>query len=124
MKRLIPACVLLIFVITSYLIGYYYISKTCDTANELLNQCVDIYKSDSNAYKNAKKLEEFWGEREGTLSVFANHGDIDQIELAISSLVVHSNSPDNKIFYEYSSTVKTLLHQLQEDSKPSMHSIL
>ncbi len=124
MKRLIPAAILLIFVITAYITGYFYTTRTCDTASEMLNECITIYKSDKNAHNSAKELEKFWGEREGTLSVFANHADIDQIELAIGSLVVYSNSPDNKIFYEYSGTVKTLLHQLIEDSKPSMHSIL
>ncbi len=124
MKRLIPAAILLVFVVASYLTGYFYTIKTCEAANEILSECIDIYESDKNAYKSAKELENYWDEKEGVLSIFTNHADIDEIELAISSLVVYSNSPDNKIFYEYSSTVKTLLHQLVEDSKPSMHSIL
>lgn len=124
MKRLIPAFILLIIVVLVYYLGYSYTLSTCNKADELLNNCNNIYQNDNNAYKSAKKLEEFWSKREGKLSVFANHSDIDQIELAISSLVVYSDSPDNKIFYEYLSTVKTLLHQLKEDSKPSMHSIL
>ena len=124
MKRLIAAGVLIIFVVSTYLTGYFYIKNTCDTANALLKDCIEIYKTDKDATKSAKKLNDFWSKNEPLLSVFANHSSIDEIELAISSLENYSDSPDNKIFYEYSSTVETLIHQLMEDTKPSMHSIL
>lgn len=124
MKRLIAAAVLLVFVITVYVTGYIYITKTCETAKDMLNDCINLYKDNTDAEESAKKLEKFWNEKEGTLSIFANHEHIDDIELAISSIVIYSNTKNNKIFYDYSSTAKTLLHQLIEESKPSMHSIL
>ncbi len=124
MKRLIAATILFIFVTASYITGYAYINKTCKTANRLLEECINIYDDNNNAYSATEKLNNFWSEKEGTLSVFANHSSIDEIELAISSMLVYSDKKDNEIFYEYSSTVKTLLHQLLEDSTPNMHSIL
>ncbi len=123
MKRLIAAAILLIFVIASYLTGYAFINNTYKTANRLLEECINVYKSDNNAYNATKSLKNYWDEKEGLLSVFANHSNIDEIELAISSMLVYSDTKDNEIFYEHSSTVKTLLHQLLEDSKPNMHSI-
>lgn len=123
MKRLIAATILFIFVVVSYLTGYAFINSTYKTANNLLEECISVYETDNNAYNAAKNLKNFWEEKEGLLSVFANHSSIDEIELAISSMLVYSNTKDNEIFYEYSSTVKTLLHQLLEDSKPNMHSI-
>lgn len=123
MKRLIAATILFIFVVASYLTGYAFINSTYKTANNLLEECISVYETDNNAYNAAKNLKNFWEEKEGLLSVFANHSSIDEIELAISSMLVYSNTKDNEIFYEYSSTVKTLLHQLLEDSKPNMHSI-
>ena len=124
MKRLIAAGILFVFVITVYVFGYVYITKTCDAATDLLNECGELYNKNEDAQNCAKKLEKFWHKKEGTLSVFANHEHIDDIELAIGSLVIYSNTENNKIFYEYLSTTKTLLHQLIEESKPSMHSIL
>lgn len=123
MKRLIAAAVLLFCVAASYLFGYFYIQKTCDKANTLLDDCVAAYKTEQNAKNKAEELEKFWGEKEKLLSVFANHSEIDEIELAIYSLKVYSETSDNEIFYEYSGTVKTLLHQLLEDTIPSIHSI-
>lgn len=123
MKRLIAAAALLGFVIAAYFTGYAYINNTCETAKKLVEECISVYERDNNAHSATKILNDFWSENEGTLSIFAHHSSIDEIELAISSMLVHSNVPDNEIFYEYSSTVKTLLHQLMEDSTPNMHSI-
>lgn len=124
MKRLIAAGILLVFVITVYIFGYIYITKTCDTATDMLNECGKLYNNNEQAQECAKKLEKFWNKKEGTLSVFANHEHIDDIELAIGSLVIYSKTKNNEIFYEYLNTAKTLLHQLIEESKPSMHTIL
>lgn len=124
MKRLIAAGILFVFVITVYIFGYVYITKTCDTATDMLNECSVLYDKNKNAEDCANKLKKFWNNKEGTLSIFANHEHIDDIELAIGSLVIYSNTNNNKKFYEYLSTAKTLIHQLIEESKPSMHSIL
>jgi len=123
LKRLIAAAVLLIIVVTTYICSYIYIDKTCKTANKMLSECVDIYSADQNATDSAKKLNKFWSKKEKPLSIIANHSSIDEIEMAIGSLVSYSNSPENEIFYEYAGTVKTLLHQLMEDTKPGIHSI-
>ncbi len=123
MKRSIAAIVLLVFIIFAYIFNYTYINKTCDKANEKLQNCIEVYKSGSDATKEARELERFWSEKEPFLSVFANHTMIDEIELAISSLTIYTDTKNNAIFYEYSGTVKTLLHQMLEDTRPSMHSI-
>ena len=123
MSRLISAAVLLVIIIAAYFTGSYIIKDACDTASRKLEDVVNIYELDKDATESAKALEKYWGKKEGHLSFIANHSTIDDIELAIGSLVVYSNTPDNKIFYEYSGTVKTLLHQLIEDTKPGVHSI-
>lgn len=123
MKRLIAAGILLVLVITAYIYGYLYIEATCDTANKYLKKCISVYDADKDALKEAEKLEEYWSSKEKGLSFFANHSDIDEIELAISSLKTYSNTKNNEIFYEYSGTVETLLHQLMEDTSPNIHSI-
>ncbi len=123
MKRSIAAIILLIFVISAYLFNYNYIKRTCNTANQKLENCIEAYKNDEDATKKARELERYWSEKEAFLSFFANHEMIDEIELAISSITVYTDTQNNAIFYEYSGTVKTLLHQMLEDTRPSMHSI-
>ena len=123
MKRLVAAVILFVFVISAYIWGYIYIDNACKQAQNYLINCVDVYEADKDATDEAEKLEKYWSKKEKGLSFFANHGDIDAIELAINSLKSYSKTKDNEIFYEYSGTVKTLLHQLMEDTAPTMHSI-
>ncbi len=124
MKRSIAAIILLLFLIFAYTFNYTYINKTCEKANEKLQNCIEVYKNGEDATEEARELERYWTDKEPFLSVFANHAMIDEIELAISSLAIYTDTKNNAIFYEYSSTVKTLLHQMLEDTRPSMHSIL
>ena len=124
MKRIIAAVILLIFVLASYFSGYFFIKSTCDTASDILSDCIIAYKNQTDATASAEKLEKFWGKKEPLLSVFVNHASIDEIELAISNLTVYSRAAEEELFYEYSKTVQTLLHQMMEDTNFSAHSIL
>lgn len=123
MKRLIAAGILFVLVLAAYLTGHFYIKNTCDTAKELLNECINAYETQNEAGSKAEKLKNYWTEKEKPLSFFANHSEIDEIELAISTLEIYSVTDSKELFSEYSGTVKTLLHQLVEDSVPNIHSI-
>lgn len=123
MKRLIAAAFLALFIGAVYFTGNFYIKSVLKKSGNLVEECISDYKTQNNADNSAKKLEEYWNENEGLLSVFAHHSDIDEVELAVSSLVIYSTSGNEDIFYEYSGTVKTLLHQLYEDASVSMHSV-
>ena len=124
MKRLLAAVVLFCLILSAYLSGYFYIKQTCNQANELLSDCIKEYELKNSAVESAERLENFWQKKEKLLSVFANHTEIDEIELTISTLKVYSSTDDKVHFSEYSGNVKILLHQLHEDIIPSIHSIL
>ena len=124
MKRLIAAAILLVFVVSVYLIGTNNVKRVYTKAEVLLSECDNTFANKENASKNVKELEDYWGKSEKLLSVFSNHSRIDEIELAIHLLNVHSKTKDATMYYEYSGRVKTLLHQLKEDTVPSVHSIL
>ncbi|MBR2039860.1 MAG: DUF4363 family protein [Clostridia bacterium] len=124
MKRLIAAGVLTVIIAIIHFSGTIYIKNVIDEANSLLDECVTEYSENSSPKEKAVELEEYWSKRESYLSIFAHHDNIDEIESAINSLVVYSSTKNSEIFYEYSGTVKTLLHQLMEDNSFSMHSIL
>lgn len=123
MKRLIPASIIFVIVIVTYLLSLYYITKTCDKAKELLETSVQTYTLEKTAPKETKALSEYWNNKEKILSIFVNHDRIDDIEKAISSLIVYAKSPNNELYYEYADTVKILIHQIMEDTKITMHSI-
>lgn len=123
MKRLIAACVLTAIIAAVYFAGNIYINSVMKKSNVLIDQCIDSYDSATNPEEKAKELKSYWSENEGFLSVFAHHESIDEIEQAIDSLVVYSITENSEIFYEYSGTVKTLLHQLSEDNSLNMHSV-
>ena len=124
MKRLIAAAVLAVIVAAVHFTGNIYIKNVIKESNKLVDACVEDYKKDISPKSHAEKLQKYWSESEDYLSVFARHDNIDEIELAIDTLAVYSETKDSEIFYEYSGTVKTLLHQLYEDNSFSMHCIL
>ena len=124
MKRLIAAAVIAAIVAVIHFTGNIYIKNVIKECNVQLETIVADYKKDISPKENAEKLRKDWGEKEDFLSIFARHDNIDEIELAIDTLAVYSETKDSEIFYEYSGTVKTLLHQLYEDNSFSMHSIL
>lgn len=123
MKRLIPASILFVLVIATYISSLIYITKTCDTTINMLEDTVKTYKEEKTAEDNAKKLKKFWEKKEKILSLFINHNHIDEVEQAISSLTVYAKEKGNVIFYEYADKTKVLLHQIIEDTKISTHSI-
>ncbi len=124
MKRLIAAAVLAAIVAAVHFTGNIYIKKVIKESNKQLETIVADYKKDISPKASAEKLKNYWSHNEDYLSIFARHDNIDEIELAIDTLAVYSETKDSEIFYEYSGTVKTLLHQLYEDNSFSMHSIL
>ena len=124
MKRIIAAAVLMVFIISSYLGGYFYIKKTCEDTEKIVKECVSAYEEQKNIKLYTTKLENYWSSKEKILSVVTNHNAIDEVEHAIESLTVHSKYPQNQMFYEYSSTLEILLHQIMEDTAFGMHSIM
>lgn len=123
MRRLIPAGILLIFVITIYSASHGYIMKICDEVKQMIDNCETAYKSQTEAVTAAEALEEYWDEKEKLLSFFVNHSLIDDIELSVSTLKVYSATEDNIIFYEYSDKLKILIHELTEETNFSVVNI-
>ncbi len=124
MKRLIVAGVIAILIAGIHFSGNIYIKNVIKESNKLLHDCITEYNENGNPELAAEKLKDYWDESENFLSVFAHHDNLDEIERAIASLSVYSKTKNSEIFYEYSGTVKTLLHQLLEDNSFNMHSVL
>ena len=123
MKRIIPAVIILIIVIGSYIGSYIYINNVCDTVKEGIDACLNEYKEHGTAKADAKWLENYWDEKEKILSFFVNHAMIDEVEMAISNIKLHASFKENYMFYDACDNAKTLLHQIMEDTSISAHSV-
>lgn len=123
MKRLIAAAVLAVIVAVVYFTGNFYIKNVLEDSYNLVDECNQSYESKQNPEKTAEKLKKYWSDNEGVLSLFAHHNHIDEVEKAIDTMVIYSNTENRELYYEYSGTVETLLHQLYEDNSLSMHSV-
>ena len=73
MKRLIAAGVLTVIIAIIHFGGTTYIKKVIDQSNYILADCVSEYESNLNPEAKAQKLQKYWSDQEGFLSVFA-HG--------------------------------------------------
>ena len=73
--------------------------------------------------EKANEFKKFWDKKEKTLSIFVNHQMIDEIEIAVAELSYHSNFKNNEMFYDSAIKIKTILHQILEDTKISAHSL-
>ena len=123
MKRLIIAAALFVAVAASYATSLWYIKDACDGANRLLRECEQAYADGGDAYEKAHELKEEWSKKENMLSLFVTHNSIDEIELVIAELCVYSKAKEENDFYERTQTLKTLLHQVNEDTGFTPHSI-
>lgn len=123
MKRIIPAIIIFTVIIASYFGSYIYINNVCDTVNNGIDACLKEYEKHGTAKADANWLENYWDEKEKTLSFFVNHALIDEVELSISSIKLHAAFKENCMFYDACDTAKTLLHQIIEDTKISAHSV-
>ena len=123
MKRLIAAVVILIVLSSVFFTGYFSINNICKNTKELLTECVNSYHSGSRTQESAEKLEKYWSSKESVLSLFADHTSIDNIELDLHLLKIYSATDEKELFLEYSGRIKTAIHQLLEDTHPTVHSI-
>lgn len=121
---MIAAGVLVVLILISYLTGSYWIRTVTSQTKETLKQCEEEYeKKEGDAEATAKELCERWAKQEKGLSFFVNHETLDEIELTLSSVAIFAETDEKEMFKEALAQVHMLLHQLNEDSRISIHSI-
>lgn len=123
MKRLIPAAILLAAVFGIYFFSLQYVTEACDVAKLSVARCENEYRNGGDPEAAAAELERLWDKREGMLSLFVNHGEIDDFEYELASLSVFAKTDEEAMFYESIARLRTLLHQIKEDTAFGAHSI-
>ncbi len=125
MKRLITAIVLII-VITVLCIGLnILVARQVGEVRRMVNDCKELMakKDIAQAQKTADALVKLWERREALLSPFINHEKIDEITLAVTNLAANIKAGNEAVFLSDAEKILTLLHQLGEDERISLHSI-
>lgn len=101
MKRLIPAAIILICVITVCFASHCYVWRICDiTVNY-----VEDYK---NEKINSRQLIDYWHKNKQNLEITVNHKLLDDISIYIDELTVKDLSDD-----DYATTFQNIKTSLQ-----------
>ena len=115
MKRLIPATIILVFIIT-----------ICTIANILVEQNLNQALEDINKFKNktisAQQLQESWNNKKENLSIFVNHGFLDDISIYIGQLMVSDSDIKSPEFETTYKNIQTIMHAIKEDQRFAPHS--
>lgn len=111
MKRLIPMFVLLIITLSVCFLGSYTANKECDKTKKELS-VIKEKMNDLNyteAKKLSKELEDKWNDRRELLSIFVNHGLLDDVTNGIHRIKGCTEKDKSQNFLsEYQSTHNAL----------------
>ena len=125
MKRLIIAG-LIFLLILGLCIGAGIVSdRHFETLKEKVSQCEAEYTkgNTSTALTLSRELKDTWIKTEDYLSTVMNHGRIDDIRVHLSRLVAFIEADNLAGFKSEAAELITLIDQLEEDEKITLHSL-
>lgn len=125
MKRLIIAGIIFL-VILSLCIGAGVISESqFEALKKQVELCAEEYASGDaqSALNTATALNEKWLKKEDKLSVIMNHTRIDDIRIHFARLKAFIEADNYAGFKSEAAELITLIDQLEEDEKITMHSV-
>lgn len=115
MKRLIPAAIILILLISVCIGSHIYVDRACEKT------LIDI-----NAFQDKKisasTLENFWKERKEQMGIFVNHSFLDKISLYIGQLTLSIEKDNSSEFDTVYKNIETLLELIKAEQKLALHS--
>ena len=123
MKRLIPAVIILLSVLSLNCFSDHWIRSTCSDAMRLAEQCEEEWIASENYKSSLSRLREFWDKKEYGLSFFVNHEKLSNVELKINSLIENKYDSDRSIFREQIESLKNLIQQIFDDTSLNMKNI-
>lgn len=116
MKRLIPATIILAFIISICICANIYVNRTCD-------QTIQDIKSYYNQTITATQLETNWQERKENMALFVNHDFLDKISVYIGQLTVTSNNSSSPEFNIICKNIESNLSLVKAEQKFGLHSL-
>ena len=115
MKRIIPAGIILIFMISVCFISHHFVEKHCNQTLQNLSK----YKNKEITYT---ELNEKWKEDKEKMSLFANHSFLDEISIYIGQLKAYESKPQAPQFEATMQRVESLLLIIKEEQQLRLYS--
>ncbi|MBQ8267424.1 MAG: DUF4363 family protein [Clostridia bacterium] len=114
MKRLIPAAVIFVFIISVCVCAHIYVDRACD-------QTVNDIKAYSRNQLTAAALENHWQERKEQLAIFVNHSFLDKVSVYMGqlTLITEENHLEFDTIYK---NIQTVLSLIKEEQAFALHS--
>ena len=108
MKRLIPASVIFVLMITLCIVSHITVKKACfDT--------LKIIEEFNNQKITALELESKWQSKKEKMSLFVNHAFLDDLTIYIGQLTLNDSADErNQHIYK---EITTILSMIQEEQK-------
>ena len=116
MKRLIPAAIILLFIISICIIAHIFVDHACE---KTLDDIEHFY----NGSITAAQLENRWKERKEQMALFVNHDFLDKISVYIGQLTITTNDnlPEHNAVYKNIESVLSLIKAEQEFAPHSFY---
>lgn len=125
MKRLIAAIVLIITLAALCTVSIIFVGNSYDNFSNDIEKCkIEI---ENKNYDAAKKLSfdtaKSWRQKRGALSIFINHGTVEQIDESITQLASFANKENEAHFLAECEIIKLNLLEMKEYCSVSLHTL-
>ncbi len=124
MKRLIPAFVIFILVISFCISANLCVDKTSLKTLKKIEYCYQELKAGNTetALGLSENIKDSWHKDKETLEIFVNHSFLDKANLYICQLPVSiKNNSKNDFLVQYEN-IKTIFEQMSKEQKFGLHS--
>lgn len=114
MKRLIPASVLLVLIITACICTKAVVGNICSKTRQLAETCESlcIEGNFEEAAEISKQLKNQWEKDSKIVMIFVNHELCDELSIFANRLHYHCLSGNTDFVFWNTSDIKSLLHQI------------
>lgn len=114
MKRLIPAAIILVFIVSICIGAHICVDNACQNT-------IDDIENYYNKKITATQLENIWKERKEQMALFVNHGFLDKISVYIGQLTIatNDNSPEFETVYK---NIESVISLIIAEQKFALHS--
>ncbi len=114
MKRLIPAVIILVFIISICVVAHICVDRACE-------KTLDDIEVFYNGGITADQLENRWKERKEQMALFVNHGFLDKISVYMGQLTLATDDNSHELNAVYKN-IKSVLSLIKAEQKFALHS--
>ena len=125
MKRLIAACILLLFIIVIGCVGSFTVLNTVKNYKNKIEDCEKLYSNGDtkNAQKTADNFKKEWYETTKRISLFTNHRTLDDISILSGTLAEAAKEKNDFDFYSAAESIKTELNLIYKEQSFNIESL-